>query len=237
MDNFQIETAQNVSIQQQVAGLGERVLAFFVDVCIFVAYSIVASVILGAVKVNFEEEWVFSVVVTLPIFLYHVLWETFNNGQSPGKALVGLQVVRLDGSKPNFSNYLTRWLLRLIDISFTFGSVAIVTILFNGKGQRLGDLAAKTTVITKRRRVTFADVLHVDIEPNYVPKYPQVTILKDEEIQKIKTIYQRSKSRSEHHIILKLSNKIATVLNVTTTQQPMQFIETIIKDYNYYTQN
>ena len=52
MDNFQIETAQNISIQQQVAGIGERMLAFFVDICIYIAYVILVMLSLSGVNIS-----------------------------------------------------------------------------------------------------------------------------------------------------------------------------------------
>ncbi|MBG24809.1 MULTISPECIES: RDD family protein [Croceibacter] len=236
MDNFQIETAQNISIQQQVAGIGERMLAFFVDICIYIAYVILVMLSLSGVNISSEDEWIYGMVIMLPMFLYHLLWETFWNGRSPGKAAVGIRVVMLDGSNPNFSNYLIRWLLRLVDISFTSGSVAIVTLLLSGKGQRLGDIAAKTTVISTKGKVKFNDIIYSNVEENYQPVYPQVTVFTDNEIQNIKTIFYRAKAKSQHHIILKLASKLKVVMDIETEQKPILFIETVIKDYNYYTQ-
>ena len=236
MNNFQIETAQNVSIVNQAAGIGERLLAYFVDLCIYFFIAIVLVIALSALDLEPSEEWVYMLVVGLPLFLYHVLFEIFWNGKTPGKALVGLQVVRLDGSNASVSNYLIRWLLSFIDITFTGGSVAILTIVFNGKGQRLGDIAAKTTVISKRNDKSFRDVLHIEVPQDYKPTYPQVTVFTDAEIQKIKNIYTKAKQRGQHHIILRLSLQITKVTNIKTEQKPIHFIDTVIKDYNYYTQ-
>ena len=48
MDNFQIETAQNVSIQQQVAGIGDRILGYLIDLLILGAYWIASIYLLSA---------------------------------------------------------------------------------------------------------------------------------------------------------------------------------------------
>ena len=121
--------------------------------------------------------------IGLPLFLYHLLWEMFWNGRSPGKAVMKLRVVKLDGSKPSFSNYLLRWLLRIIDLTLTSGAVALVTILFNGRGQRLGDIAATTTVISEKKTMDLHRTLLIDIPEGYVPTYPQVTVFSDREMQ------------------------------------------------------
>ncbi|HCI71200.1 MAG TPA: RDD family protein, partial [Balneola sp.] len=85
--------------------------------------------------------------------IFEVVW----NGKSFGKWMMGLQVVMLDGSSPSFGNYLIRWMLRLLEVSFTNGILAFITVLINGKGQRLGDIAAKTCVIKTRKKVKLSD--------------------------------------------------------------------------------
>ena len=62
--------------------------------------------------------------------------------------------MRLDGTRPGLGDYVLRWLLRPIEvIAFTSGvRQPCITILLNGKGQRLGDLAAGTTVVSLLRR-------------------------------------------------------------------------------------
>ena len=60
MDNFQIETAQNVNIAQNVAGVGERILAFLVDVVIMVAYGFLVAILFAWIDVDSDFEWVIS---------------------------------------------------------------------------------------------------------------------------------------------------------------------------------
>ncbi len=236
MDNFQIETAQNISITQNVAGVGERILAYLIDLVILIIYFIIALLLLGGLNVPGDQEWLFISVMLLPMFLYFLLWESLWNGRSPGKAALDLRVVRLDGSKPAFSNYLVRWLLRIVDISITSGSVAVVTILMTGRGQRLGDLAAGTTVITEKQRLSLDRTVLENIPEDYRPQYPQVTVLSDLDVQEIKEIYKESLQNSNYRVIGSLSKKVSDLLQVTPQEKPVQFINTVIKDYSYYTQ-
>ncbi|MBW1295957.1 RDD family protein [Aquimarina litoralis] len=236
MDNFQIETAQNVSIQQNAAGIGERILAYLIDLLIIIAYFIVVIMVVGALDLEVAEEWAFWLVVSLPPFLYFLIWETFWDGKTPGKAAMKIKVVRLDGSRPAFSGYLIRWLLRLIDITLASGGIAVVAILFKGTGQRLGDMAAGTTVISEKQKVRFHQTILVDIPEDYIPVYPQVTVFSDEEIRKIKGIYQDAKRNGNHNVILKLSNKVSGIMQVTPQEKPFQFVSKVLEDYNYYTQ-
>lgn len=236
MDNFQIETAQNIGIQQKVAGIGDRILAFLIDTFLLVAYGILTSLAIAGLGMEEGDLWVYYLIVGLPIFLYYLLFESFNNGKTPGKAALNIRVVKLDGSRPRFSQFLVRWLLRLIDITLASGSIAVVTILLNGKGQRLGDMAAGTTVISEKKQLGLSQTIMVDVPESYIPKYPQVSLLKDKDIQNIKNLYQNAKRDGNHKVILSLSNKISELLEVEPKETPSEFVKTILRDFNYYTQ-
>jgi uncharacterized RDD family membrane protein YckC len=237
MDDFQIETAQNISINQQVASLSTRIGSYLIDLLLIASYFIVVVIIINALDIKLGlDSYVTYTLLTLPILFYSLLFETLLNGQTPGKMLNNIRVVKKDGSKPAFGNFLLRWVLRIIDIQIASGSVAILTILLNGKGQRLGDLAAGTTVIREKQKITLKDTLLADLPDDYKPVYAQVTLLSDNDIQIIKNLYQKSVRRGDHNIILRLHDKILKLTDIKTVQKPIEFVETVIKDYNYFTQ-
>ena len=239
MDNFQIETAQNVSIYQNVAGIGERILAFLIDFLVIIAYWILIIVLFAALDLDTNDDWEvisFIMILGLPAFLYHVLIETFWDGRSIGKAAMKLRVVKLDGSKPGFGSYFVRWILRIVDINLMSGSVAVVTILLNEKGQRLGDMAAGTTVISEKKRARLSDTLLVHIAADYVPIYPQVTVFTDKDMQRIKTVFSDARKQANHNVIVKLAVKMQEMMGITSEEKPIEFVNLVIADYNYYTQ-
>ena len=237
MDNFQIETAQNVSIQQNVASVATRIGSYLIDGLIIVGYYLIAIWIFNALDMSLGiEMWVVYLLLGLPVFFYSLLFEVLMNGQTPGKYVNKIRVVKIDGSKPTFSSYLLRWMLRLIDISLASGSVALLTILLNGKGQRLGDLAAGTTVISEKTHISIEDTLVMDIPFDYKPTFSQVTTLTDADIQTIKELYNIAKRKGNHGVILKLYNKILDITEIKTELKPIEFVDIVIKDYNYYTQ-
>lgn len=236
MDNFQIQTAQNVSITKHVAGLGERIAAYLIDLLIIGAYLILASLSLASVDGGAGEQWVYLLILGLPVLLYFLLWESLWDGKSPGKAALGIRVVMMDGSKPGLYHYLVRWLLRIIDIGLTSGSVAVVTILINGKGQRLGDVAAGTTVVNENKRIRLRDTLLFDLSEGYLPRYPQVTLLSDQKVQEISSIFREAVRDSNFKILNRLAEKVSQLLEVSPEQRPVQFLETVLKDYRYYTE-
>lgn len=236
MDKFQIETAQNVNISQNIAGLGSRALAFVLDVVILLLYELLVIVLFNSIMAANFSVFVSIMIFGLPPFLYHLLMETFNNGQSLGKAALKIRVVKIDGTKPAFSNYLIRWLLRIVDFTLTSGGCALVSFLLNGNGQRLGDLAASTTVITEQNYHHLRDTLAVEIPDDYQPVYPQVSVFSDHDIQTIKDLLQKARQRQSSKVLVSLSQKIAGEMGVPQEKQPVPFIKQVITDYNYYTQ-
>jgi len=238
MDNFQIETAQNVRIKQHVAHLSTRIGSFLLDGLFIIIYYFIIIMVLTALDLDTTAELsIVWVLVGLPVFFYSLLFETLMNGQTPGKYINKIRVVKLDGSKPTFGSYLLRWVLRIIDISISSGSVALLTILLNGKGQRLGDLAAGTTIISERKRIHIHHTLLADLPDDYQPTFPQVTTLSDQDIQTIKELYTSAKRKGNHGVITKLHQKIISITGITTDMLPIDFIDIVLKDYFFYTQN
>ena len=237
MEEFQIETAQNVGINQNVANLGDRILAYLLDSLVIFIYMLAMILLLTSLDLDPRDSWALYLLASLPAFMYYVLLETFWDGQTVGKFTLKLRVVKLDGSKATFANYFVRWILRIIDISLTNGGVATLTILIRGNGQRVGDIAAGTTVISEKIKLSINDTILKHIEPDYVPTYSQVTVFKDSEMQTIKNLYDKAKRNGQHNVILELHDRLVKVMQVVPNEKPVDFVGIVIKDYNYYTQN
>ncbi|MCA0132309.1 RDD family protein [Winogradskyella alexanderae] len=237
MDEFQIETAQNVGINQNVANIGDRMLGYLIDSAVILFYVIASILLLVALDLDMGDAWAVYLLVNLPAFLYYVLLETFWDGKTLGKSAMQTRVVKLDGSKPSFANYFVRWILRIVDVVLTSGGAAVLTILIKGNGQRIGDIAAGTTVISEKRKVTIHDTILKEIPADYVPSYSQVTVLNDADIQKVKNLYEDAVRNGNHNVILNLHNRLVKVMAVEPKEKPLDFIAKVLKDYNYYTQN
>lgn len=235
MDNFQIETAQNIAITQNVAHVTTRIGSYLIDALFIFGYYLIVILIMGMLDIPLNMEYMsLFVLLGLPAFFYSLLFEVLMNGQTPGKYFNQTRVVKIDGSKPTFGSYLIRWLLRIVDFSLASGSVAVLTILLNGKGQRLGDIAAGTTVISEKKRITLKDTIATDVEDNYTPTYSQVTLLTDNDIHTIKNVYRDAMKKRNHKVILKLHAKIIELTGISTDQKPTEFVDTVIKDYHYF---
>ncbi|HLC82856.1 MAG TPA: RDD family protein, partial [Bacteroidia bacterium] len=145
MDNIKIQTTQNVDIEYELASIGDRILATLLDYLFFFGYTLLVFLFFGLLNSDLEDYLWLLVLCFLPILLYDLLCETFFQGKSFGKMIMKIKVVKLDGTQAGFGAYLLRWLLRIIDTRIFSGGIALIAILANGKGQRIGDMAAGTT--------------------------------------------------------------------------------------------
>ncbi|MGJ8732598.1 RDD family protein [Cellulophaga fucicola] len=236
MNEIQIETAQNISIHQNAAHLGDRMLAYIIDSIVISIYTFLMIFLLVYMNIVFEDAWHLYLIVMLPAFFYYLILETFMNGATIGKRIMSIRVVKIDGSTPNFSSYFIRWVMRIVDVALSTGGVAVLTILLRGNGQRLGDIAAGTTVITEKKKVKLEDTMVANLPENYKPSYPQVTVFKDAEMQTIKELYSSARRNGDHNVIVSLAEKIKEVTNITTDKKPLEFVAIVIKDYIFYTQ-
>ncbi|MCE7993950.1 MAG: RDD family protein [Roseivirga sp.] len=227
-----IRTTQNVFIDQDKAGVGHRILAMLIDLTIM----IMASVGIGALLTltTFDAVWI-QTLFYFPIFFYHLYMEILNNGQSVGKMVVGIKVVRLDGTPPTIGGYIMRWILSPLDLMLS-GSVAIISIGLTEHGQRLGDLAAGTTVIKLKRTKNVSRLQLVEkMDEDYEPQFPEVKALSDTDVALIKECLQVKAKHANLTPVQLVAAKVKETLNIESELQPVAFLYTILRDHTYYT--
>jgi len=234
MQTINVRTTQNVLIGYRLAGLFDRVLAFIVDAVIFLAYIILALLLLA--RANAIATWTI-ILVYLPIFFYNLIFEITMNGQTPGKRAMAIKVVRLDGSSPTIANYIMRFILWPIDVVLS-GSIAITFILLTKNSQRLGDLAAGTTVIklVAAPQVTGQKIMQ-SLNDNYVAEFPQVVNLSDKDILIIKEALEANVQLGNEKPILLIAEKLKKLYGIETNLSASQFLYTVMKDYHHITSN
>jgi len=234
LKNVSINTTQNVEIEHQVASVGERILAHLLDYLFFFSYYILSSFLISIFALY--ESPSMLILLYLPILFYDLVFEIFFNGQNPGKMIMRIRVVRLDGSQPTIGGYLLRWVFRPVDNLLLSGSVSVLTILINGRGQRLGDIAAGTTVIRLKQQAILRDTLYVRLPENYKPVFPQVSILKEDDMQTVKEVLQHIYRNRGSQTALLLSQNTKDViqkrLGIESNLHAQRFLETILMDYN-----
>jgi uncharacterized RDD family membrane protein YckC len=243
MSELSINTTQNVKINFKAASVGERIGAYLLDLVIKIAYLIVIGLVffywLRFDKlIDTLDEWSIRavfIVIFLPIFLYTITLESIFEGQTIGKKLTKIKVVKIDGYQASFGDYLIRWFFRLLDS----GIIGLITVISSKKSQRLGDMVAGTSVITLKNKINISHTILEEIGEAYVPTYPLVIKLSDNDMRIIKETFQRAEAKNDYEIIYKLVSKIENVTGIKnqSTGNPTDFIRTVLKDYNFYTQN
>ena len=246
MDRFQVETSQNVDLDYALASLGDRIVAYIIDSLVKFGYII--AIILLAVLISavveggniFAEDdppvvfIVLFIILLIPMFFYSLLFEIFNDGQTPGKKAQKIKVVSVDGSPVSIGSYLLRWLFRIIDQQI-YGIVAIILIASTDKNQRLGDLLAKTTVIKLDKKVSLKDTIASTYkEDHYQPVFLQAKKLSSTDIETIKKVLNTPEYRGNTEMVSRLANKIRETMGVNSTLSDLRLLNTVIKDYNHY---
>ncbi len=237
MDNIRIQTTQNVDIEYELASIGDRILATLLDYLFFATYISLVLVIASFTNWRLFNSMAVVSLLSLPILLYDLVCEVFFQGKSFGKMILKIKVVKLDGTQANFSAYLLRWLLRIIDMRLFGGSIALIAILINGKGQRVGDMAAGTTVIKMKQKVKLSDTIFNKTKPDYVLNFPEVSKLTDNDLAIIKEVMQVCIKSDNYEAINKLALKTKETMGISTNMPPAQFLSIVVQDYNYLGSN
>lgn len=228
--NISINTAHNVAINYTPAGVIDRVLATIIDFAFLFGLLFMGAFVLGALNTFINMDWAIFILVLL-LSLYHLICEYAFNGRSLGKFTMRLQVVKLNGKKLTFWDCMLRWVFRLVDITISSGAVALISIIVSKHTQRLGDLAAGTTVIRHERSVTLKQMSQYDAPEEYEVVFQQAALLSDKDIKIIKDVLREVNRNKNYNLLAPLAKKIKEVTGIETDMVPLDFVKTILKDY------
>lgn len=238
MKSIDIITSHNVTIEYQLASVLDRFLAFLIDASVLFGWAMIV-ILLASSSVYSDTYLIFIYTLFVPVYLlYHLVSEMFFGGQSVGKKALGIKVVRLDGQLPGAGECILRWLFRFFDITATVGSFAALYASASEKGQRLGDMVARTVVIklNPTTRYTISDILNIrDAQSHGEAKYPQVVRLTDEDMLLIKNTLERYRSNpnSVHRtLIAEITKKVRELLGITEEpQDQIAFLRSLLQEY------
>ena len=179
-----------------------------------------------------------------------------SGGYTIGKYAVGAKVIKINGFQPTFVDFFIRWIFRMVDIYFffivaiifggelstifsvyTIGLVGLMAISRSKSGQRIGDKIAGTAVIKSKVKHSMNITILKELSADYKPTFTQVIKLSDNDARIIKETYENAKTMNNTKLISKLVEKLEGVMNIKNTMDQRVFIETVLKDFNYYTQN
>lgn len=246
MSELSIHTTQNVTINFKAASVGERMLASLLDLLIKAAYIIVVAYVffylLGITNIlNRVDMWSRMSIILFfffPVMIYSVTLESIFEGQTIGKKLIKIKVVKIDGYQASFGDYLIRWLFRIVENNMLGGLIGLIAMLVSNKVQRMGDVAAGTAVITLKNNISIDHTILEEIGEAYQPVYPLVIKLSDNDMRIIKDTFVIAEAKGDLETIGKLSKKIVSVTGIKNqSYNETEFIKTVLKDYNFYTRN
>ncbi|HCS20382.1 MAG TPA: hypothetical protein DIW47_07445 [Bacteroidetes bacterium] len=237
-ENLHIRTSTGVELSFELASLGDRLLAWFLDFLLMVAYVFIASMLVTTFMADGgTNAAVVSSILMLPVILYHFLSETLMNGQSIGKRARNIQVVRLDGQQATIGNYAMRALVRLLEIVLLQGSLAMLFIVSSKYGQRLGDVAAGTTVVKVKKQNSMEESLFRDVPETHQVRYPEAVQLSNDDAETLGLLlYELKKSRNEM-VLMRMAQdarkRLAGRLGIDSPVHDLDFLNGILDDYNY----
>lgn len=237
MRTIEITTSQNVTIEYELAALQDRIIAFFIDM-FFIWFSNLILTFIYFILFNDQGYPYFAYFVLIPIATFYTLvLEIAFDGQTFGKKLLHIRVVKLNGKEASLSDYFIRWVFRLIDIGLSFGGVACILISSSDKNQRLGDILANTALIRlkPKRNLRLDDILNISTLESYTPAYPNVRRLQEEEMLFIKSVAERVRrfpNRAHMEALNELTEKLKKRLEIDTLPgDKLNFLRTLIRDY------
>lgn len=173
----QLVTGEAVVLQVRIARMPTRALACAIDVALqgvvlVVLISLLAGFLLGSESSQALAVALIFIVVLLVAVGYRVVMETLTRGRTIGKMVLGLKVVRDDGSSIRFRHALVRTLMWLfVDFAPWFAACpGIVASLMNKQGKRIGDMVAGTVVIRERHQPMASPPLFV---PGHLVQWAQ----------------------------------------------------------------
>ncbi len=230
MKKIEIVTSHNIAIVYDLATALQRVLASGIDLIIMAVYAILISIGTGM------NSFMFYVLVFPVLMMYHFLFEVYNHGQSPGKMLTKLKVVTIKGRTPSVLDLFQRWIFRTVDVTLSFGSLAILFISSSAKNQRIGDILAETSVINlKSNTFVSLDMLEAISDQDIDIKYPAVIRYTDSDMLLVKDILDRVRqhpNRENRQMLMRMADRIRDELNVRTRNAPpKEFLNQILTEY------
>lgn len=245
MNELSINTSQNVKINFNTASVGDRILAQLLDSVVIIAYF---AVIYFAIEMfnldrflskldGWSENAVFILLFS-PAFLGTLVQESLWEGQTIGKRILKIRVIKIDGYQASFGDYLIRWMFSIVEISIASGMIAMLAVIFSKKNQRLGDMAAGTAVVSLKNNININHTILQELQSDYVPMYPLVIKLSDNDVRIVKETLETAIITRDYETITKLKEKVISVTGIkNSVQNDQDFLKTLLKDYNFYTQN
>ena len=251
MLSVKLDTGFNIEVDFPISPFHRRIFAFCLDFLSILLYLYLINKVFDVLpeKIITNNSWL-NDLKWIPVFIYFPLMEFLTNGQTVGKIILGIRVITLEGGQASISQYLLRWIFLLIDFPFwifpmIYGQIlpwyssvlvfsGIASVIISDKSQRIGDILAGTIMIYTRSKTSWQDTVFTELEADYKPMYPQVMQMSDKDLNSLKMIIETVKKNNNHDLAFRISERIKGKLGMQGDQDALDFLQTLLKDYNYY---
>ncbi len=219
---LEVRTPESIAFSYELAGLGSRFLAVSVDIGIqtLVMIGIIWGLIYAGAHVKdvpaptrIETNLAIAFIVTIVFivyFGYFILFEAFWNGQTPGKKLMGLRVVRDGGYPADFASIAVRNLIRVGEFAAGLYAISAVATVMSPENKRLGDMAAGTIVVRDARAAKLADLMQESSDTSHpLMLSPQERALIDQFVARRAAMAPRNRAQMASQIAERVRPRIS----------------------------
>lgn len=210
-ESYRLWTPEQIEVQFDIAGIGSRLIAAIVDqliltfsaVVLFFGLAALGTVASSRSSGRSMDDAAIGLIFALLFVVwngYFVFFEWVWSGQTPGKRLTGLRVIRDGGSPIGLAESAIRNIVRMVDFLPFYYVIGVVTMLLNRRSKRLGDLAAGTIVVKERRHVAL-DPLGGAVFPQFSADpatLPDVSALGNADFVLVRRYFQRADTLDPH---------------------------------------
>lgn len=239
MESVTIRTTQNVSIDYDLAKTGSRIGSFFIDAALFlISYNVFIALLSSLLPFLFSE-LLFGYGNLVFFLVYYYLMEQFNRGQTLGKRIVGIKVIRLDGRDPTPADFITRAIFLLPDVIFSSGIPAVLLISSGRHKQRMGDIIAGTVVIQSSVSTAFTlrEIMAIRNRDDHEAEFPEVQRFTDADMMVVKHALARARkynNLAHRQAVRTLAVRLADQMGLDKTEvkyTPEKFLDRLLLDY------
>jgi uncharacterized RDD family membrane protein YckC len=240
-DKLTIDTPEQTVLEYPIAGLGSRFLALLTDTLIQLVlafFVIIVGSLIGMGLTTFGglgPQWTLAIIVVLIFLLnsgYFALFEIFWNGQTPGKRMAQLRVIKDDGRPIGAYEAIVRNALRLVDMLPTMYGVGLICIFLSRQSKRLGDFVAGTVVVHEKTLEGVRPYMETKIDET-LPAIDTSKVALDE-VQLIETFLNRRDSLEptvRTTMAAQISSRLAGKMEVEVSGWPRteKFLEAVLE--------
>ena len=248
---YTVETPEQIDLAYDVAGIGSRFLAALIDhtlLGLILAFSCVfVGIASSQLDLGLDDALIaglFVLGVYLSLCAYHIFFETIWNGQTPGKRMVGLRMVRTGGRPIGFLGSTIRNFIRLVDFLPVLYGLGVIVMFIDRRSRRLGDLAAGCMAVRERKAITLESLTAPSASlPPVVPDASAITIpnlhalrrddydIVQEYLRRRNELSMEARQRLSQQLLEGLQQRLGYPLHVRDLAQSEHFLGLLAGEY------